>query len=130
MDAHITGLLRKASTLFFLCYATFLGGQSNDTQHRTYSPTKSDCLAKSEQATDSEWLSKRSAPEVTQLDWELSVCTLRFAPLRPKGADLILDAHGMVADEFRMRIEKAIGTLSKSTQAEVWAAFNADMGSK
>ncbi len=123
-------LMRKVMMSLLLCHVTFLGGQSNDAPHRAYSPTKSDCLAKSEQATDWDWLSKRSAAAINQLDWELSVCVGQFAPLKPKGADLILDAHGMVSDEFRKRIEKAIGTLPKGTQAEVWAAFNADMGFK
>lgn len=130
MNAHITGLMRKVMMSLLLCHVTFLGGQSNDAQHRAYNPTKSDCLAKSEQATDLEWLAKRPASEINQLDWELSVCVARFAPLKPSGAELIFDAHGMVADVLRMRIEKAIGTLPNSTQAEVWAAFNADTGSK
>ena len=98
-------------------------------QHASTQPSKADCLTKSARATDSQWLSQRSAPQINQLDWELSACVGQFAPLNPRYSALIVDAHGRVADEMRSRIEKAIGTLPPQAQAHVWAAFNSDRGS-
>ena len=48
--------------------------------------------------------------------------------MNPEGAVLISEAHGFVADEFRNRIEKAVGTLPPDLQKQIWAAFNSDTG--
>jgi hypothetical protein len=73
-------------------------------------------------------LRNRSADDINELDWKLSVCVGNFIPVAPRGLTLILDAHGNVADEFRNRIEKAIETLPMEEQAKVWHAFHADSG--
>ncbi len=81
------------------------------------------------QANDPVWLSQQSASRVNELDWRLGVvCESKFAPLKPTGAFLIVEAHGTVVDEHRRRIEKAIEKLPPEVQAKVWAAFNADSG--
>lgn len=91
-------------------------------------PSMSECIADARHAVDVEWLSRRPASEINELDWKLSVCEGRFLPLKPEGATLIAEGHGFVADEFRKRIERAIGSLPRDLQKQVWAAFNSDRG--
>ena len=110
-----------------ILYSTALVGQTNR-NHAAYNPSQSECTAKASQASAAGWLSKRSNAEVNELDWELSVCEGKFLPLNLSGALLLAEGHGIVADEFRARIEKAISTLSQDVQTQVWTAFNADGG--
>jgi hypothetical protein len=90
--------------------------------------TLSECVALAHTSDDSIELAKRPASEINELDWKLSVCEGKFTPLKRIGATEILYAHGTVADEMRMRLEKAIKTLPEDQQAKVWDAFHADRG--
>ena len=93
-----------------------------------YNPTKDQCIAKAQSVDDAVLLSQRSASEINELDWELSICAAKFLPLKPQGAMLISEAHGVVADESRKRMEKAVETLSPQEQRQFWDAFNTDPG--
>jgi hypothetical protein len=92
-----------------------------------YNPTKAECIAKA-QRVDVLWLSQQPASKINELDWQLSVCEGKYTPLNKEGVLLISEAHGSVADEFRKRLEKAIGRLSPDLQKQVWEAFNSDSG--
>jgi hypothetical protein len=86
------------------------------------------CVALASASDDPTQLAKKSSADINELDWKLSVCEAKFAPLKRTGVTEVLYAHGAVADEMRMRIEKAIKTLPEDQQAKVWDAFHADNG--
>jgi len=120
-------LFQVAAVVSILLFSS-LAAQDLKKATRGREPTSSECVAKAKRAADPRWLSQRTSSEINELDWELSVCEGKFLPLKPEGAMLIAEGHGMVADEFRRRIEKAIGTLPSELQKKVWDAFNSDTG--
>ena len=110
----------------------FLGVVVSAQTHReegAFHPTLKQCETLAKPASDLAALHKRPASEINELDFHLSVCVADYGPLTPTGVPLILDAHGNVADEMRIRLENAIKTLPVEEQAKVWAAFNTDQGS-
>jgi hypothetical protein len=91
--------------------------------------TLKQCEILAKPASDITVLRRRTASDINELDWKLSVCVGDYGSLTPTGVALILEAHGNVADEMRTRIENAIKTLPIEEQGKVWAAFRADQGS-
>ena len=94
-----------------------------------FNPDMNQCQMLAKPAENPQALLARPASDLNELDWKLSVCVGKFLPMYPSGVPLILDAHGNVSDELRVRIEKAVKTLPLEEQAKVWAAFNSDQGS-
>jgi hypothetical protein len=101
--------------------------QSNQRKF-AFHPDLKQCEALASAVGDPLTVRQLTASHLNELDWELSVCVGDFGPMQPKGALLLLSAHGNVADELRLRLERAVGTLPVQEQAKVWAAFNADRG--
>ena len=111
--------------LAVLFFGVMLGAQTHQDQG-AYHPTLKQCETLAKPAADVAALRKRTAIDINELDWKLSVCIGDYGPLTPTGIPLILDAHGNAADELRRRMEKAIETLPTEEVAKVWAAFRAD----
>jgi hypothetical protein len=119
-------LITGAIAVLFV--GAFVGAQTHH-EGRGFDPTLQQCQVLATGAKDLNSLHRRPASDLNELDWRLSVCIGKFSPPVPTGVPLILDAHGVIADELRLRMEKAVETLPIEEQARFWAAFNADHGS-
>ena len=120
-------LIRVMFYLLVVVACSSLGERPPSTK-QGFHPTMLECQSLALKADDGLVLERQPAAELNDLDWRLSVCVSQYAPLRPKGAALLLSAHGLVSDSVRHRLEKAISTLSPEEQTKVWASFNADQG--